>query len=283
MEIPADFYLGKYEVTQEEWEKVMGGEPQHFSRTGGGKDAVKDIPDADLKRFPVENVSWDECQIFVAKLNEQEKETGWVYRLPTEAEWEYACRGGPMSDKLDSAFDFYFAKPTNTLLPEQANFAGQGAEADVQGGLVRSRTAWVYSTCTATCGSGATDTFNATDRVYRGGGWFIGSEYCRAEALPRQPAVASDTLVGLRLARVPSSAPSPEVKTPPIAVAPPTDADVQRFAALPAAEQIEEVRQELKKRNPEFDGTLTQRIEDDVVTGLQFNTDHVADISPVRA
>ncbi len=67
--IPADFYLGKYEVTQEEWEKLMGENPSHFSRNGEGKDAVKDIADADLKRFPVENVSWDRCLVFVAKLN----------------------------------------------------------------------------------------------------------------------------------------------------------------------------------------------------------------------
>src|SRR5439155_19773783 len=100
----------------------MGENASHFSRTGDGKDAVKDINDADLKRFPVDSVSWDQCQIFVAKLNSLEKETGWVYRLPKEVEWEYACRGGPMSDKLDSAFDFYFAQPTNTLLSEQANF-----------------------------------------------------------------------------------------------------------------------------------------------------------------
>src|SRR5205823_6238146 len=61
--IPADFYLGKYEVTQEEWTQVMGENPSRFSRTGGGKATVKDIPDADLKRFPVENVSWDNCQL----------------------------------------------------------------------------------------------------------------------------------------------------------------------------------------------------------------------------
>ena len=156
VEIPADFYLGKYRGHAGGVGEGDGGEPQPLLAHGDGKDAVKDIPDADLKRFPVENVSWDECQVFMAKLNKQEKETGWVYRLPKEAEWEYACRGGPMADKLDSAFDFYFAKPTNTLLPEQANFdTAQGFEADVQGGLVPAESRWVYTTCTATCGSGA--------------------------------------------------------------------------------------------------------------------------------
>ena len=89
VEIPADFYLGKYEVTQEEWEKVMGENPSHFSHVGDGNDAVKDVGDADLRRFPVEMVSWHQCQVFVAKLNQREKGAGWVYRLPTQAEWEY--------------------------------------------------------------------------------------------------------------------------------------------------------------------------------------------------
>ena len=67
------------------------------------------------------------------------------------------------------------------------------------------------------------------------------------------------------------------------AVAPFTDADVQRIAALPAAEQVEEVRKELMRRNPGFDGTLTPTIDNGVVTGLQFLTGDVDDISPVRA
>jgi formylglycine-generating enzyme required for sulfatase activity len=57
VEIPVDFYLGKYEVTQEEWQKVMQENPSYFSRNGAGKDTVKDIAAATLRRFPVERVS----------------------------------------------------------------------------------------------------------------------------------------------------------------------------------------------------------------------------------
>jgi len=70
------FCLGKYEVTQEQWQAVMGSNP---SRSKGAKN-------------PVENVSWDECQSFLRKLNE--RQPGKRLRLPTEAEWEYACRAG---------------------------------------------------------------------------------------------------------------------------------------------------------------------------------------------
>jgi formylglycine-generating enzyme required for sulfatase activity len=126
VEIKEDFYLGKYEVTQEEWQNVTGANPSHFSHAGAGKDKVKDIPEAELKRFPVETVSWDDAQVFLKLVNQRDRHAGWVYRLPTEVEWEYACRGGPMADRLDSAFDFYFDRPVAQLQPGQANFDQPG-------------------------------------------------------------------------------------------------------------------------------------------------------------
>ena len=70
-------YMGKFEVTQEQWEAVMGNNPS--SRTQGAK-------------LPVTDVSWNDCQDFIKQLNAK---TNGGYRLPTEAEWEYACRAGP--------------------------------------------------------------------------------------------------------------------------------------------------------------------------------------------
>jgi formylglycine-generating enzyme required for sulfatase activity/serine/threonine protein kinase len=95
--ITRPFFIGVYEVTQEEFQQVMSTNPSHFSRKGEGKDAVKDIREEELKRFPVESVSWDDAVKFCKKLSALELAHGRVYRLPTEAEWEYACRAGSKS------------------------------------------------------------------------------------------------------------------------------------------------------------------------------------------
>jgi serine/threonine protein kinase/formylglycine-generating enzyme required for sulfatase activity len=217
VEIPADFYLGKYEVTQEEWEKVMGENPSNFSRTGDGRDAVKDIGDAHLKRFPVENASWDQCQVFLAKLNEREQETGWVYRLPTAVEWEYACRGGPMADQADSAFDFYFARPTNTLLPEQANFSEAGLKRTCRVGSYPPNALGlhdlhgnVWEWCDDTHETDA----GVSARKILGACYLVGSVGCRTVNCARDATSLRYSGLGLRLARVPSVASSPEVKVP---------------------------------------------------------------------
>jgi len=82
------FYLGMYEVTQAEYEKVMGKNPSWFPMRGG--DATH-VSGEDTSRHPVENVSWNDAVEFCKRLSGEEGKT---YRLPTEAEWEYACRAG---------------------------------------------------------------------------------------------------------------------------------------------------------------------------------------------
>jgi len=74
----SDFYIGKYEVTQKQWQLIMGNNPSNFKGDN----------------LPVVDVSWNDVQEFILRLN---KATGKQYRLPTEAEWEYACRGGVQS------------------------------------------------------------------------------------------------------------------------------------------------------------------------------------------
>ena len=76
--ITKPFYLGKYLVTQEQWEAVMGNNPSHFK---GPKN-------------PVEQVSWDDCQKFLGKLNAKSSSGAGKFQLPSEAQWEYACRAG---------------------------------------------------------------------------------------------------------------------------------------------------------------------------------------------
>ena len=134
-EIKEDFEIAVYTVTQGQWQELMGNNPSCFSRDGEGKDKVKDIKDEDLKQFPVEQVSWNDAQEFIKKLNEQEKGKGWMYRLPTEAEWEYACRGGATSEE-ECSYHFYFAKPTNDLSSKEANFNGDYPDGKARQGAV---------------------------------------------------------------------------------------------------------------------------------------------------
>jgi formylglycine-generating enzyme required for sulfatase activity len=113
VEIPAELYMGAYEVTQEEYHAVMRTNPSAYSEGGVQQSSVRA---RDTSRFPVESVSWSDAEAFCNTLSELrgERAAGRRYRLPTEAEWEYACRGG----KRD-ARPFHLG---NTLSAGQANF-----------------------------------------------------------------------------------------------------------------------------------------------------------------
>jgi uncharacterized protein (TIGR02996 family) len=116
VEITRPYYLGVFQVTQEEYQKVTGTNPSHFSPEGASSTAVAGL---DTRRFPVDNVSWEDGADFCRRLSEwpEEKRRRRRYRLPTEAEWEYACREGGRVRR-----PFYFGA---SLSSKQANFDGQ--------------------------------------------------------------------------------------------------------------------------------------------------------------
>ena len=118
------FWMGKYEVTQAQWEAVMKNNPSRF------KGAIR----------PVEQVSWNDAQEFLQKLNATVGATGrsplpYQYRLPSEAEWEYACRAGTTTP-------FYFGE---TISTDQANYDGNYTYAKGKKGVYREQTTDVGS------------------------------------------------------------------------------------------------------------------------------------------
>ncbi len=202
VDIPHDFYLGKYEVTQEEWKKVTGLNPSSFK-------AVVGVKPENQKRFPVEQVSWDDCQAFIKPVNGKAQEPGWVYRLPTAVEWEYACRGGPSSNRFDYAFDFYFEKPSLQLQPDQANF-NNILKRTCKVGSYRPNKLGLYDMhgnvrewCDDLFDPNNKDPKSASWRVPRGGGWDDASGECRAALRVAGAPSNYGRDLGLRLARVP--------------------------------------------------------------------------------
>jgi predicted Zn finger-like uncharacterized protein len=229
--IAQDFYLGAYEVTHDDWRAVMGprSNPSHFARTGAGKAAVQGVPDKELRQFPVENVSWEQVQEFLRQLNAREKNTDWLYRLPTALEWEYACRGAGTS-KEECASDFYLAEPTNRLASEQANFnggipAGRGPKRMAGnrpcrvGSYPPNRLGLydMHGNVYEWCEDGP-----AGDRLRtcRGGSWNSFDSQCRAGGGESNPATDRAPNLGFRVARVRTAGLAPEQR-PPDATSPP--------------------------------------------------------------
>jgi uncharacterized protein (TIGR02996 family) len=209
--IAHEFYLGVYPVTQGQWEAVMGSNPSYFSRTGRGKDRVKNISGADLDQFPAECVSWDDVRKFIRELNKREKAVReWLYRLPTEEEWEYACRGGARFQE-ECSFDFYLDRPTNDLSSTQANFDGNYPAGSGAKGPYPARTTKVDSYKPNRLGFHDlhgnvwewTDSVAGSKRVIRGGCWVHQGSTCGAACRFRRTPLSGYYNVGFRLALVP--------------------------------------------------------------------------------
>lgn len=181
-----DYYIGKYEVTQALWKAVMGKNPSNFKGDN----------------LPVEQVSWDDCQEFINKLN---KITGKKFRLPTEAEWEYAARGGKKSRGYQYSgsnnisdvawYDSNSGNKTHTVGSKQANELGIY---DMIGNVLEWCQDWHddYSSSSQTNPTGAN---SGSYRVRRGGSWRSSAWYCRLSCRCGSTPVDRGSYLGLRL------------------------------------------------------------------------------------
>ena len=185
----SSYYIGKYEVTQELWQAVMGKKPSKF----------KNNP-----QNPVENVSWEKCQEFIRKLNQL---TGRNFRLPTEAEWEYAARGGNQSrgykysgsDNVGSVA-WYSDNSGETTHPVGQKSPNELGLYDMSGNIEEWCQDWLgdYSSGSQTNPKGPA---SGSHRVNRGGSWIgYGSNYCRVSVRSASSMSNSYYNVGLRLA-----------------------------------------------------------------------------------
>src|SRR5262249_29773925 len=197
------FCLGVTAVTQAQYRQVMGMRPSFFSSKGEGRDKVSGLNTDD---FPVENVNWEEAMDFcrIASLRSAVKDHGWVVDLPTEAEWEYACRAGTVTAS-------HFG---DSLSSQQANFNGQRPYGAAAKGTSLQRTtrvgsypanAWglfdMHGNVLQWCKDWyakdyhKTDKKEGSDRVARGGFWLFGAPGCRsARRHPVEPAARGSGL-----------------------------------------------------------------------------------------
>lgn len=227
--VSRDFYLGTYEVTQGEWQAVMKNNPSAYKRNNPNDTrpealAVKDITDEELKRFPVEGVSGYDCVKFVDALNAATQESGWFYRLPTSDEWEYACRGGPMTDPAESGFDYYFDQPVVKALPGQLNSGTPpavnrpcrvGSYAPNRLGLFDMH-GNVREWCRDLLPASPSEVDGLSRRLSRGGHWneTLTDPGLRAGTVGPSKQWMSFPYMGLRLARVPATTPVSAVIRP---------------------------------------------------------------------
>ena len=191
----SSYSIGQTEVTQELWQAVMGSNPSYF--TGNLR--------------PVEWVSWNDCQTFITKLNQM---TGKNFRLPTEAEWEYAARGGNRSQgykyagsnniddvawyydnscALGSSNPDYGTHPVATKAPNELGLY------DMSGNVYEWCQDWIGSYC-SDAQTNPTGPASGSYRVNRGGCWYLSALRCRVSFRYQGTPSTAIFYLGLRLA-----------------------------------------------------------------------------------
>jgi formylglycine-generating enzyme required for sulfatase activity len=188
----SSYYIGKYEVTQEEWTAIMGDNPSY----------IKGI------RHPVEMVSWNDCQKFISRLNAK---TGRNFRLPTEAEWEFAARGGNSSQGYKySGSNFidnvawYGDNSGNSTHEVGTKASNELGLYDMSGNVYEWCSDW-YGPYSSSSTTNPTGPYSGSNRVWRGGsfgsGWGTSSNYCRVTIRGKgSPDFPNGLDVGFRLA-----------------------------------------------------------------------------------
>ena len=183
----SSYMIGKTEVTQELWEAVMGSNPSYFKGSN----------------LPVELVTWEVCQTFIRKLNAL---TGKNFRLPTEAEWEFAARGGNNSrgykysgSNTLSNVAWYDDNSSNKTHPVATKAPNELGIYDMSGNVYEWCNDW-YDDYTSASQTNPTGPNSGSFRVGRGGSWRANARYCRVSSRYCSAPELCDTARGLRLA-----------------------------------------------------------------------------------
>jgi formylglycine-generating enzyme required for sulfatase activity len=183
-QITKGFELGKYEVTQAQWREVMGMNPSNFKGDS----------------LPVETVSWDDTQQFLTRLNA--RQDGYRYRLPTEAEWEFAARAGstePIVGNLSQTtwYNSNSGKQTHPIGQKQANAWGLH---DMQGNVWEWVQDW-YGDYPSTSQSDPKGPASGSARVMRGGSWYVAEKFVRVSVRSSSEPGTRGYVIGFRIVR----------------------------------------------------------------------------------
>lgn len=187
--ISRPFYIGVYEVTQEQYQAVMGENPSAFQG----------------KSNPVEQVSWEDATEFCRKLSQK---TGHAVRLPTEAQWEYACRAGTNTrfyygddpDYADLADHAWYARNSHQTHPVGQKSPNPWGLYDMIGNVWEWCSDWYAKTYPAGDAVDPTGPASGTDRVLRGGCWGIAKQGCRCARRARFQSNTRLDVCGFRVA-----------------------------------------------------------------------------------